>query len=334
MANPLLEAFRQWENQLRNWGLPEPSPFFSTHPDREVNGVLWRWNPETESYQQAAWSLSKGPNYVPPPTKRERERPWLYDASKVKPIIDEVTKKQTSQKETDDTLKVVRWETVSDGGWDFRRGYNILGNVVSEEKLDRTAPKEPKTETDKYGDLWEITTDPQTGLVVKRRVKGDEEQRRWEEENRRRALESDRQYGLQSRQFEWQMGEANRQAQEERDRHLADLRANPASWLEYASYAGQTPVVQPWMQPLMPQQYAGLGAGAAIPGYQATGQGLGLPELAPPSRQYQARMGPTAQQQYFGYEQARTGASPEETQFRLWSQSAPGGKSSGLSWMR
>ena len=134
------------------------------------------------------------------------------------------------------------------------------------------------------------------------------------------------QFGLQEQQFAWEQEETQR-------RHEAQLMAQPASWLQYASYTGQEPVVQPWMQPLMPQQY-GMGAGAQqtgqpIPGWTPQ-SGAGMPELTRPSRQYQARVGPTAMAQYGGYRQARTGIRPEEEQWRLWSQAPPGGSHAGL----
>lgn len=65
------------------------------------------------------------------------------------------------------------------------------------------------------------------------------------------------------------------------------------------------------------------------------GQSLaGMPELTRPSRQYQARMGPTALAQYYGYRQARTGVRPEEEQWRLWSMAPPGGGYQGLTFAR
>jgi len=60
----------------------------------------------------------------------------------------------------------------------------------------------------------------------------------------------------------------------------------------------------------------------------------GMPEMVRPSRQYQARMGPTALQQYYAYNQARTGTTPEELQWRLRNTAPPGGGYSGLTWMR
>lgn len=120
----------------------------------------------------------------------------------------------------------------------------------------------------------------------------------------------------------------------ERQRYGAELAAQPHSWLEYAAYTGEQPAIQPWMQPLMPQQYQQLGTGQPIPGYQGTQGMAGMPQLTTPSRQYQARMGPTAMGQYQGYQQARTGARPEETEFRLWSAAPPSGAGSRLGYTR
>jgi len=140
--------------------------------------------------------------------------------------------------------------------------------------------------------------------------------------------------GFQREQMAWQQAESQRQ-------YGAQLGAQPKSWLEYAAYTGEQPSIQPWMLPLMPQQYAGMVAGEPIPEWvtQPQGEGqafsmAGLPQLTTPGRQYQARMGPTAMQQYYGYRQARTGVTPEEEQWRLWSQSPPSGQYSGLSWNR
>jgi len=78
--------------------------------------------------------------------------------------------------------------------------------------------------------------------------------------------------------------------------------------------------------------------------YDATLAALGLPagaydlsnlmKLLRPSMQYWARMGPTAQQQYAGYEQARIGITPEELQFRQWSMAPPTGLYPGLTYRR
>ncbi len=132
------------------------------------------------------------------------------------------------------------------------------------------------------------------------------------------------------------------QAEAQRQTQLAGLRANPASWLEYASLAGETPAIQPWMLPLMPQQYQELQAGAAIPGWPGTQTGSqegatplgGLPQLTTPSSQLLSRMSPASRQQFSGYRQARTGAPAEDINWRMWSQAPPGGRWPGLSYAR
>ena len=113
----------------------------------------------------------------------------------------------------------------------------------------------------------------------------------------------------------------------------AQLAAQPHSWLEYSAFTGETPVVQPWMQPLSSGDYPQLQAGQEIPGYSATDM-TGMPDLLRPSRQYQARMGPTAEQQWLGYQQADQGAIPEETLWRQQSAAPPSGRFAGLSRRR
>ena len=83
---------------------------------------------------------------------------------------------------------------------------------------------------------------------------------------------------------------------------------------------------------LAPEE-AGWSIGETIPGY-TRGELVNLPELQRPSAQMWARMGPTSQQQFLGYRQARTGARPEETQFRLQAASPPGGRFGALRWTR
>lgn len=169
------------------------------------------------------------------------------------------------------------------------------------------------------------------------------------------------QIALEKEKFAWEQTQANAQLDLENRAYAANLAANPKSWLEYAAFTGNVPAIQPWMQPLMPQQYSNLTAGSAIPGIYntqmptgMTGIGINpdgtttvmngspvsafdysnLPQLTTPSRQYQARMNPSSFQQYTGYEQARTGMTPEDLEYRLWSQAAPGGNYQGLSYGR
>ena len=162
----------------------------------------------------------------------------------------------------------------------------------------------------------------------------------------------EQQFGLQQQQvsqqqaqFQQQLGfqqqQAQLAAQEQERQYRSQLAANPINWLQYASYTGQPPVVQPWMVPLGLQGgEQQLQVGQTIPGFEGQ-QGnqqiqtfADLPQLRTPSAQLQARWGPTAQAQFLGFRQARTGASPEETQFRLGSQRAPTGRFGGFSRFR
>ncbi|KKL05054.1 hypothetical protein LCGC14_2609900, partial [marine sediment metagenome] len=139
----------------------------------------------------------------------------------------------------------------------------------------------------------------------------------------------------------------------QREERLAQLAAQPISWLQHAALSGQQPVVQEWMKPLMrPGQ--NLQVGQPIPGFQpgapgaeqggflpgtATPSPLGtqfanLPELRRPSAQLFARMGPTAQEQWLGFRQARTGVPPQEALFRQRQAGPPGAGRGGFQQQR
>lgn len=162
-----------------------------------------------------------------------------------------------------------------------------------------------------------------------------------------RKAEAEKEYLLVLRQQEFAEKESERALELQQQQYLAGLRARPQSWLEYSLASGTPAVIQPWMTPLMPQQYGGMKAGEIIPGLpgwaetypgsrmgQMVGTPSAMPGLTTPSAQYFARMGPTAQQQYQGYQRMQTGATPEETQWRLWSQAPPGGRGMSLRYMR
>lgn len=153
-------------------------------------------------------------------------------------------------------------------------------------------------------------------------------------------------FGLQQQQFAAQQAQAQVELERQQANYMADLRANPASWLEYAYAQGETPTIQPWMWGLMPEEMRqGAAIGQPIPGATAPPQtsgfpsslplsDTGLPQLTTPSPQYLARTGPTGQAQYLGYEQARTGSPLDQTQWALWSQAPPGGGSVNLAQRR
>ena len=86
------------------------------------------------------------------------------------------------------------------------------------------------------------------------------------------------------------------------------------------------PAVQPWMLPLSSEQYPNITLGEGLPNWSSTGRDMAtagtytmgqLPELTRPSGQYVSRLSPSAIQQYYGYEQMRTGARPEDTEYQL-----------------
>lgn len=154
-----------------------------------------------------------------------------------------------------------------------------------------------------------------------------------EQQLTQQQLEAQRQYELSMLPYGQMTAYQQAQTAQQERAYGAQLAAQPMSWLQYAAYTGEQPAVQPWMLPLMPQEYQQLGAGQAIPGYTAESM-AGMPQLTTPSRQYQARMSPEQREMYYGYRQARTGERPEETQWRLWSSAPPSGRYAGLSRAR
>ena len=147
------------------------------------------------------------------------------------------------------------------------------------------------------------------------------------------------QLGQQQTQFQQQLQFQQQQVQmaqaEQERQYMSQLQANPMNWLQYAAYTGEPPVVQPWMVPLGAQgAEQQLQVGQPIQGVQGRESFANLPQLRTPSAQLQARWGPTAQSQFLGYRRARTGATPEETTFRLGGGRAPTGAHRGFSRFR
>lgn len=289
-----------------------------------------------EAYPQyAAWVGAQ------PPTAREMIEPYFMEREEIE---------EAERVEAALPKPAVRWdiEIDEDTGYRVQVGYDADGNVVSYEPVGA-----PPTEPTRYGVPDGAPTDPfgRTAVWNERLGSWDyppgwgQPEAGWvspfeEEQAAQAAQQAQQRIAIEQQQMEQQAEYYAWQQEEARRQYGAQLAAQPQSWLQYAAYTGEQPAIQPWMQPLMPQQYAGLGAGAAIPGWQAPQaqqmggapmQGMaGMPELTRPSRQYQARMGPTAMAQYGGYQQARTGIQPEELQFRLWAGAPPGGQYQGL----
>lgn len=126
----------------------------------------------------------------------------------------------------------------------------------------------------------------------------------------------------------WQQQNAAAQAAAEAKKYEAQLAANPKSWLEYAAYMGTTPQIQPWMLPLSMGDY-GWYAGMNMPSWDPKNMST-LPELLKPSMQYYNRLSPSSQQQYYGYQQARTGGQPEDFAWQQASQAPPSGSNQNL----
>jgi len=180
---------------------------------------------------------------------------------------------------------------------------------------------------------WAYSGSRETGMTEYQReqLEAQEEQHAREMEMQRQQMQY--QQEIAEAQLAWEQELYGMQAEQQQQNYLSNLRANPVSWLEYAAASGKEAAIQPWMIPLM-QGQQGMQAGGAIPGFEGAEGMTEMPELLRPSAQYAARMGPTAQQQYYGYQQGQQGATPEETQWRMWSSAPPSGRFGGLSRRR
>ncbi len=207
-----------------------------------------------------------------------------------------------------------------------------------------------------------LTAAPPTELTPFQQAQQEQREQEFQATQQRLTAESEatrlfreQQFGFQREQLEADRLFREQQLTGQREERLAQLAAQPISWLQHAALSGQTPVVQPWMIPLMrPGQ--NLQVGQPIPGFQpglpggaieqggflpgtATPAPVGnqfanLPELRRPSAQLFARMGPTAQQQFLGFRQARTGIPPQETLFRQRQTGPPGSSGGGFQQQR
>jgi len=228
-------------------------------------------------------------------------------------------------------------------------------------------------ERDEFGEFQRTDFDPArrtqplaptqpTGLTPFQQAQQEQREQEFQATQQRLTAESEatrlfreQQFGFQREQLEADRLFREQQLTGQREERLAQLAAQPISWLQHAALSGQTPVVQPWMIPLMrPGQ--NLQVGQPIPGFQpalpggAVEQGgflpgtatpapvgstfANLPELRRPSAQLFSRMGPTAQQQFLGFRQARTGIPPQETLFRQRQTGPPGTPGGGFQQQR
>ncbi len=262
-------------------------------------------------------------------------------------------------------------ETAAEWRLRLDRQSAILGDPVQEEHLGRRGfwnAQGQFVSTNEFGEREIIDFDPNRifqqpppGETEAQRAQREQQQQQFETTQQRLLRESEADRLFREQQFEFQ-GETRRLEQEQfrqglagqREERLAQLAAQPISWLQHAALSGQQPVVQPWMIPLMrPGQ--NLQVGQPIPGFQPGAPGAAQqggfipgtatpapvgnqfanpPELRRPSAQLFARMGPTAQQQFLGFRQARTGIPPEETLFRQRQSGPPGSSGGGFQQQR
>ena len=264
-------------------------------------------------------------------------------------------------------------ETAAEWRLRLDRQSAILGDPVQEEHLGRRGfwnAQGQFVSTNEFGEREIIDFDPSrifqpsgpTELTPFQQAQQEQQQQQFQttqqrlfQEREATRLFREQQFGFQREQLEAEQLFREQQLTGQREERLAQLAAQPISWLQHAALSGQTPVVQPWMIPLMrPGQ--NLQVGQPIPGFQpalpggaveqggfipgtATPSPLGtqfanLPELRRPSAQLFARMGPTAQQQFLGFRQARTGIPPQETLFRQRQSGPPGSSGGGFQQQR
>jgi hypothetical protein len=257
-----------------------------------------------------------------------------------------------------------RKNVVSENGWDFQVFYDGNGNETGRTALGQT----PTSETNKttpyqsgqpiyeggplagrvntmpdgstvYYDLYgspTIMSKPSTTSpyeqwqmdTANRNAGRDENQTQLD--NAWLYQQANTQNAQWQQQFDWQKQQAKDAADTGQRNYLAGLAAKPVSWLEYAMASKTIPKVQPWMLPLAPQDYQ-MGEGGGLPGWNTQGAIQPLTELTRPSGNYMNRLSPSAVQQYYGYEQMRTGATPEDTEYRIRSTT---GAQEGSNWLK
>ena len=260
----------------------------------------------------------------------------------------------------------VRWESETRNGYIWRIGYDADGNVVEfdpvgqareEERgiseyqqqqleLQRQQFEEQQRQFDVGREPTEYTPygqspydDPATPQVE---GQWNPYIGQWEAPAGYISPYQQQQLGFQQQQLEqerqsqeallgWYREQQAAELEAQKQQRLAQLKAQPMSWLQYAAESGEAPVIQPWMLPLAHEEY-GFQVGQEIPGW-AGETAKGLPQLKRPSAQYAARLAPSQRQQFVGYEQARTGQTPADVEWRLQQYAPPGGRG-GLKWIR
>ncbi len=344
------ERKRQWWNPMAGWGGSPERRAFEEY--QQKGGPLgWRtWimqgQPRPPITSQPEWLTPRTrgvmgmPEYAEAEAARQVGLPFPGQAGAVPPSTPSTPSGGTKVNIFDTYEEALAaapagWEPelTETGQWSFRR----VPTKAGKEEMPEGFYKTYKEAAVAAPEGW-VPVQTSGGWWGLKQTETDTTQ--WEQDWQQKQFEWEQQQAAQEQQqFETQMNWYREQAavekQEQERQYKSQLLANPMSWLQYSAYTGEQPAIQEWMKPLMSQQYQ---TGQALPGWQ-TGQTEGQPmssleELRNPSMQYFARMGPTAQQQWMGYQQTRTGATPEESQFRLKSGAPPGGRYGGFRWMR
>ncbi len=280
------------------------------------------------------------------------------------------------------TIRPLPGETAAEYRARIGTQLRVLGDPVQEIHLGRSGfwnAQGQFVSTNQFGEQEIIDFEPSrraplqqqvapTELTPFQKAQQEQSQKQFEATQRRLTAQTEADQKFRESQFKFQQQQLEadqlfreQQLTSQREERLAQLAANPISWLQHAALSGQTPVVQPWMIPLMrPGQ--NLQIGQPIPGFQSNVQsGLpgaalegpqggflpgsatpapvgnqfaNLPELRRPSAQLFSRFGPTAQRQFLGFRQARTGIPPEEALFRQRQAGPPGAARGALQQQR
>jgi len=231
---------------------------------------------------------------------------------------------------------IMAWELQQDGSY----GYSYKGITnpnATRQAVDVKIINGYEWTVDAQGNPLELmgkagqegTTPYQQKQLAQSEAEQIERQRQFDIQQKYQQQQDAARAAFEQQQFAWQQQQAAAQAEMQRQQYLANLKANPASWLEYAMASNQQPVVQPWMTPLMyGQQGQQVGQQFDVSSQSA------MPNLLTPSAQYMARMSPSMQAQYGGYQKAKTGANPADTDFWMRSVAPPGGGAPAINYNR
>jgi hypothetical protein len=165
-------------------------------------------------------------------------------------------------------------EVITQNGQQLLVYRDTAGNIVNIEPLG-AAPESTSTAVTPYQQSQIDLQNNQLNLEyeqAKAQLAWEQQQYGMSYDLQNRQMQLDQWYqqqqlGLQQANQEFDRWQAEQDLALENKKYGAQLKANPVSWLESASFEGTTPLVQPFMLPLSNQEY-GLQAGQAIPGWK------------------------------------------------------------------